>query len=254
MFTEEWTAVSDAAKIKLDFLRRNPFGYFVASLLAGLFVGFGVLTAFTAGGLLAGLPYARIVTGAAFGMALSLVVMAGAELFTGNNMVMAAGMFARTVKPRDVLILWAVCYIGNWAGSVLLAAAFFGTGLASGPVGEFMAAASEAKMNLPFVQLFLRGVLCNILVCLAVWCAFRCKSESGKLIMVFWCLFAFVVGGFEHSIANMTLLTVSLLAPFETAVGFGGYLYNILVATLGNIVGGALFVAAPYYCVQRGRK
>ena len=92
------------------------------------------------------------------------------------------------------------------------------------------------------------------LVCLAVWCGFKCKSESGKLIMIFWCLFAFITTGFEHSIANMTLLTISLLAPMEAAVTIGGYAYNLIVVTLGNMVGGILFVAIPYYLISKKKE
>jgi len=102
--------------------------------------------------------------------------------------------------------------------------------------------------------LHMRGVLCNILVCLAVWCGTKLKSESAKLIMIFWCLFAFITSGFEHSIANMTLLTVSLLAPFEKAVSLSGYFYNLSIVTLGNMVGGIVFVAVPYYLASKKKE
>lgn len=253
MFTDEIAAAAGAAKAKTGLLKRSLPGYFVSAVLAGIYVGFGVLLAFTVGGLLAGEPYARIAQGAVFGIALSLVVMAGAELFTGNVMTMTVGAAKKSVTAWETLKLLIICYIGNWVGAALLAAMFFAAGLTESAAGAYMAAAAEVKMNLPFVELFFRAVLCNFLVCLAVWCTFRCKSESGKLIMIFWCLFAFVTTGFEHSVANMTLLTVSLLAPSGAAVDFGGYFYNILVSTLGNIAGGALFVAAPYLAIA-GKK
>lgn len=254
MFTEEIMTAANTAKTKNDYLKQSPAGYFTSAMLAGIYVGFGVLLAFTVGSLLDGQPSAKIATGAAFGIALSLVVIAGAELFTGNNMVMTVGMLKKTVTPGEVLRLWGLCLLGNWVGAVILAAIFYATGLASGPIGQYMAVASETKMNLPFLQLFTRAVLCNFLVCLAVWCSYRCKSESGKLIMIFWCLFAFVTTGFEHSVANMTLLTISLFAPSGASVDIGGYMYNILVSTLGNIIGGALFVAVPYVFIARKGK
>lgn len=254
MFLDEFKALTEAAKSKAAFLRNNPMGYFLASALAGAYIGFGILLIFSIGGLLTGVPGAKVVMGASFGVALSLVVIAGAELFTGNNLVMTGGTLAKTVSVGDAVKLWIVCWLGNWVGSMLLAAAFYGAGLAAGPIGEFIAASAAAKMSVPAAALFLRGVLCNILVCLAVWCGFRCKSESGKLIMVFWCLFAFITSGFEHSVANMTLLTVALLAPFEAAVSMGGYFYNLIIVTLGNMVGGICFVALPYYMMSKRKE
>lgn len=254
MFAEEFASAASAAKAKVAFLGRNPVGYFMASMLAGAYVGFGILLIFSIGGQLAGQPYAKMAMGASFGIALSLVIMAGSELFTGNNLVMGAGMVGKTISPGEAVKLWVVCYIGNWIGSALLALLFWGAGFATGPVGEFIAATAATKMSIPLVPLILRGVLCNILVCLAVWCTFRLKSESGKLIMVFWCLFAFITSGFEHSIANMTLLTVSLLAPMGAAISVGGYFYNILVVTLGNMAGGLLCVMLPYYLISRKKE
>ncbi len=251
MFKEDFAAAAAAARTKADFLKRNPLGYFVASMLAGVFVGFGVLLAFTIGGQLSGAPYAKLLMGASFSAALSLVVIAGAELFTGNNLVMAAGSLGRAVKLGETALVWAVCWLGNLAGSVLLALLYWGTGLGSGVVGEFMASAAAGKMAAGAAHLFFRGLLCNVLVCLAVWCGFRCKTESGKLIMIFWCIVAFFTTGFEHSVANMTLLTVALLSPCGAAVSFGGWAYNLLVVTLGNLAGGVLCVALPYFLISR---
>ena len=253
MFNDEFSAVAMAAKNKVDFLKENSLGYFISAMLAGIYVGFGILLIFTIGGLLNGSPYSKIVMGVSFGIALSLVIIAGSDLFTGNNFVMASGFLGKKVSLKDVLKVWIVCYIGNFVGSFLIAYIFYLTGLTKGSTGEFMATVAAAKMSIPFIPLLLRGVLCNILVCLAVWCGFRCKSESGKLIMIFWCLFAFITSGFEHSIANMTLLTISLFAPFEAAISLSGYFYNIFTVTLGNMLGGVLFVAVPYFLISRKR-
>ena len=137
----------------------------------------------------------------------------------------------------DVIRLWIVCYIGNLVGAVILSFIFYGAAGTAGGVGQALATAAATKMSLPPLVLFLRGILCNVLVCLAVWCGFRCKSDSGKLIMTFWCLYAFFTCGFEHSVANMTVLTLGLLNPAGMAVSLSGYGYNLLWVTLGNIVG-----------------
>lgn len=247
MFEADYDAMAKGAVGKASFLQKNPLGYFTASALAGAYIGFGILLSFTVSGTLAGLPAAKMAMGASFGIALSLVVIAGAELFTGNNMVMAAGVLKKTTTMADLVKLWIICYIGNWIGAIVLSLLFWGAQGMTGATATALLGAASMKMSLPPLALFLRGILCNVLVCLAVWCGFRCKSDAGKLIMVWWCLYAFFTCGFEHSVANMTVLTLSLLEPGTAAVSLGGYFYNLVFVTLGNIVGGALFIALPYY-------
>jgi len=251
LFSEVFNVVAGVAKKKLSFLSQNPLGYFIASMLAGVYVGFGIILIYSIGGQLMGLHAVKMVMGISFGIALSLVIMAGAELFTGNNLIMMAGCFAGIVKIGDVIKLLVVCYLGNWLGAILIALAFYGTGFLVGGTREFIAVTSAMKMSTPFFQLIFRGLMCNILVCVCTWCSYKLKSESGKLIIIFWCLFAFITSGYEHCIANMTLLTLSLLAPFSTDVGLGGYFYNILVVSLGNMIGGICFIALPYFLISR---
>lgn len=241
--------VSDAAIAKVSLLKKSAAKYTVSSMLAGMYVGFGILLIFTIGGLLSKVdaPATKIVMGASFGVALSLVLMAGSELFTGNNMVMTIGTLEKKTSWFDTIKIWIVSYIGNLLGSVLLAAMFVYAGLASGTTSAFIIKTAAAKMNTPFTQLFFRGILCNILVCLAVWCFFKLKEETSKLIMIFWCLFVFITCGFEHSVANMTLLSVALFIPHPAAITLGGFAFNLAAVSLGNIVGGVVFVAMAYW-------
>lgn len=254
MFKEEVIAAGNASVVKINLLKKNPLGYFLSSMLAGMYVGFGILLIFTIGGLLNEFSGMKIIMGVSFGIALSLVVVAGAELFTGNNLIMPLGAFQKKVTWGETIKLWVICYIGNLLGSILIAALFWASGLDQGTVGKFIAKTSYIKMTLAPTELVVRGILCNILVCLAVWCSLRCKSDSGKLIMIFWCLFAFITTGFEHSVANMTLLSVALLNPMGAAVTLSGYAYNLLFVTLGNMIGGVLFVAVPYYLISGTNK
>ena len=248
MFNEDYIVMANGAKGKAGFLKKNPLGYFLYSMLAGAYIGFGVLLVFTLSGALNGSPFTKLVMGCCFGVALSLVVIAGAELFTGNNMVMAAGVLRKTVTLGDAVKLWIVCWIGNVAGAALLAVIFWLTGLDTDATLGAVTGAAAAKMTAGFVPLLARGILCNVLVCLAVWCGFRAKSDAGKLIMVFWCLLAFFATGFEHSVANMTLLTLSLLNPAgNAAITVGGWFFNLGVVSLGNMIGGILLVAVPYH-------
>lgn len=243
-------SVAEAARAKAAYLESRPLGYFVLSLLAGIYVGFGIVLIFAVGAplLAAGSATAKLAMGASFGIALSLVVFAGAELFTGNNMVMTIGLLRRSVSSRALVAIWLVSFVGNLVGSLALAWLVARSGvLAGAPHREVIEKVVAAKMNLAFTPLFVRGVLCNWLVCLAVWCAMRASSEAGKLVMIFWCLFAFIGAGFEHSVANMTLLGIGLFQPHTSSVSVAGFVHNLVPVTLGNIVGGALFVGAAYW-------
>ena len=251
MFKPEFDKSSAGASAKAAMLKNDPLGYFVLSMMAGAFIGIGVLLAFTIGGQLQGAPYTKVVMGMSFGVALSLVVMAGAELFTGNNMVMAMGVMSKKTSIYDAVKLWVICWIGNLAGAIILAVLYHLTGLGTGDVASFMASAANSKMTLGIIPLITRGILCNFLVCLAVWSAGRASSDMGKLLMIFWCLFAFITTGFEHSIANMTLMAVALMEPSGQALTAGGYFYNLLFVTIGNMIGGIIFVALPYYIASR---
>ncbi|MGM9521849.1 MAG: formate/nitrite transporter family protein [Oscillospiraceae bacterium] len=250
MLQQEFEALSQSAVKKLGFMRRSPFGFFVASMVAGMFISFGGFVSMTVGGLCtaAGSTVTKLLSAFAFASALSLVVMAGSELFTGNNLVMGAALLTRKARLKNVLLLWLLCWAGNLAGSWILVLLYWFSGACGGSVAEYFSAVAASKLSLSVVQMLLRGILCNICVCLAVWCCARMKSESAKLIMIFWCIFIFFVCGFEHSIANMSILGVAIL---EGSAGIPGYIINLAVVTLGNMLGGIAFVALPYWLMSR---
>lgn len=197
MYVDQIQAVELAGKKKIAFIQQNFWGFFLASMLAGVFIGFGILLSFTVGGLLKESTSSKLVMGAVFGIALSLVVIAGAELFTGNNFTLGVGLLRRSITWREASKVWLWCWLGNAVGSILLAIGFYCSGLQTGAVAQVLAAATVTKMTLGIGQLVLRVIFCNMLVCLAVWSSFQCKSEAGKLIMIFWCLLAFFYNWFR---------------------------------------------------------
>lgn len=255
MYYEDVKTVSESAYKKASLLKNNFLGYFILSVLAGMFVGFGVLLAYSIGGAMHNdFSGYKFMMGFTFSAALSFIYFGGAELFTGNNFVMAIGAMNKRVSWTDVVKVWVVCYIGNLIGAIILSTFTILGGFLSDEIGAFMADYSAAKMSLTPVQIIVRGILCNMLVCLATWSGYRMKSESGKLIMTFWCILTFFTTGFEHSIANMTLLIIGTLNPYETANTFGGVFYNISLATIGNIIGGAVFLTLPYIIASKDKK
>lgn len=254
MYADEIEKMLGVAEKKIAYMRKSPLGYLLLSALAGVYVGFGIVLIFSIGGPLAkaGDPHLKLVMGASFGIALSLVIFAGSELFTGNNMVFAVGRLSKRVGIPTILYLFALCYAGNLIGSVFVAWLVVKGGSLVASSVDLIVKTSGIKMNLPADELFLRGISCNWLVCLAVWTSGRTQNDTAKLIMVFWCLFAFISSGFEHSIANMTLLGMGLLLTHGPEISIAGYFYNQLWVVLGNLVGGGIMVGTVYWFAGSG--
>lgn len=251
MYNELVVKVGKAAKGKVNMFNKNLVRYFLLSMMAGLFVGLGIFLIMTIGGTMAGSPATKVIMGASFAVALSLVIMVGSELFTGNNFIMTVGALNKDVSWLDAIKIWIVSYIGNFAGSIFAAWLFVSAGLMSGGVGDFINNVSIAKMGGAFTPLLFKGILCNILVCLAVLCAIKLKEETAKLIMIFWCLFVFITAGFEHSIANMTIFSTALLGVHPETVTLSGMFANLIPVTIGNFLGGSVVIGLGYWFIGR---
>ncbi|OBY24427.1 formate/nitrite transporter family protein [Leisingera sp. JC1] len=237
------------AQKKSRHLRADPLAFLILALKAGAFVGAGILLIFSVGQGIEG-AFRPIVMGASFGIALTLVVFAGAELFTGHTMYMTQGLLTGQTGFYDLLRCWAASWGGNLAGALLLAALFTagGGGLILG-AGEdaLLHKVAAKKMHGPALQLFAKAVLCNWLVCLALWCSARAKDDVSKCIIIFWCLYAFIAAGFEHSIANMTVFSVALMSDHPDSISITGAAYNLIFVTLGNTFAGAVIMGWGYW-------
>jgi nitrite transporter NirC len=242
-----------AAVAKAAQARTSPLRYLLSSALAGAYVGVAVvLMLMVSAPLLAAQhPMAKLVQGAVFGIALTLVVFAGAEHFTGNNMIMLQGYLRKKASAVDVALVWAMSLVGNFLGALgfavlVNASGIITTGAPPGQVTSFqtaLAGLATTKHNLHGGQLFFRAVLCNALVCLALWMAARAASDGAKLVVLWWGLLAFIASGFEHSIANMTSLSLAALVGVGT---WHDLARNLVYTVPGNIVGGGLFVGLAY--------
>ena len=242
---------ADYAATKVGMTRR-PFPYLVQSALAGSYIGVAVVLMLTAAGGLAleGSPWTKLVQGLVFGVALTLVFSAGGELATSNMMTLTQGAIRRTVGWGVAGGTLAFSFVGNLVGAAVFAAMVHASGVLEPgtAAGTMLASLLAAKSHESGGQLFWRGVLCNMLVCLAMWSAMRLRSEGAKLVVIFWCLLAFITSGFEHVVANMTTFSLGLLGhvPGATLAAFGR---NLFFVGLGNLVGGALVVGAAYAVV-----
>jgi formate/nitrite transporter len=246
---------------------------FILAVLAGAFIALGAIFATTAVAGGGDLPYGvlRLLAGVTFSLGLMLVVVAGAELFTGNNLIVMAWA-SRRVSSIRLLANWTIVWIGNFVGAVATAGIVYVSGqytFGDGAVGQTALSIASAKTSLGFVEAIALGVLCNALVCLAVWLTYGARTTTDKLLAVVPPIAAFVAAGFEHSVANMYFLSIGLLikrdeafvSSLDAAPDLTGLTWrsmfadNLLPVTIGNIIGGALLVGAVYWFVfLRGRR
>ena len=237
------------ARQKSNTLKSNPLGVFIASMLAGAYVGVGIILIVSVGEH-AGADARTLIMGASFGVALTLVVFAGAELFTGYTMYMPQGLLAKHVNLGDLAASWAFVWVGNLIGCAVLAAiCVLGAIDIVSERGELLYDLAAKKMNMDPAQMIARGMLCNWLVCLALWASARTANDAAKILIIFWCLFAFIASGFEHSVANMTVFALALFSEHPDNLTYMGAARNLLWVTIGNTISGCVFVAGAYWLI-----
>lgn len=246
------------------------FPMFMLAILAGAFIALGAIFATTATAGASVLPFGitKIIGGLVFSLGLILVIVAGAELFTGNNLIVMAWASGK-VSTVALLRNWCIVYIGNFIGAFLTAIGLFLSRqyvFGGGLVGANALNIANAKVNLGFFQAVLLGIFCNALVCLAVWLCMSARTTTDKILAILFPITAFVAAGFEHSIANMYFIPIGLLIKdgaepaFWTQTGLAAadfanltwgnfFMANLLPVTIGNIIGGAGLVGLVYWTV-----
>ena len=238
------------------------------AILAGAFIAFGAIFSTVAVAGAGGAPWGltRVVAGLVFSVGLVLVVVGGAELFTGNNLIVMAWAGGK-IGTVALLRSWAIVYLGNFAGALAVAFAAVSASLheaGNGAVGITAVAIATSKLRFGFGQAVMLGLLCNVLVCLAVWLSYSARSTTDRVLAVVPPIAAFVAAGFEHSVANMYFVPFALLvghldpafmaaraleAQAQGVTWMGFLMWNLLPVTLGNVVGGSVFVGGVYWFV-----
>lgn len=257
MYSDALIQVKKNALNQLERMEASLPRYIVSSSLAGAYIGLAIVLIMIIGGQLSQVssPFTTVIMCASFGIALTLVIFAGADLFTGNNMFFTISTLAGETSVKDTLKVWFWCYIGNFLGAIALCLLVLGTGIFASitPEHTLMKIAS-VKMNLSSRELFFRGILCNWTVCLAIWMGIRTKSETAKILVIYACLFTFIVSGYEHSVANMTVLTLSVMLPHPETISIAGMVHNLIPVTCGNILGGGIFVGMVYFYINQDKQ
>ncbi len=240
---------------------RLPFrSMLMLSVLAGAFIGMGALyNVLVRSDPTLGFAARQVLGGAVFSLGLLMVVVAGAELFTGNNLLVMAWA-AGKISTRELLRNWSIVFLGNFVGAVGLACLVVLSNhpaLNQGAVAAQYRQIAATKTALPFIDAFFSGVLCNALVCVAIWMAIAGRSVLDKAVAILFPISAFVAAGFEHSVANMYLIPMAMLLQWTGAAGapapvvWSGFAANMIPVVLGNIVGGSVFVGVVFHVIYR---
>jgi formate/nitrite transporter len=255
-----------ASQVSVQKAERGIVKTFVLAVLAGAFIAFAAQASNMAIHTITNYSLSKVVGGAVFSVGLIMVLLAGAELFTGNNL-MVIGVLDKKIRISQMLRNWIIVYIGNFIGAVLIALLINYSGLlnsSDGALGGLTVKIAASKVNLSFGQAFILGILCNWLVCIAVWMSYGAKDAIGKVAVIFFPIWIFVLSGFEHSVANMYYIPAGILAKSNGAfvqashlsldmintLDWGSFFINsLLPVTLGNIAGGSLFVGMIYWFV-----
>ncbi|RWX36699.1 formate/nitrite transporter family protein [Rhizobium leguminosarum] len=253
MYQETIATLVEAGEHKVTGIRENMVGFFIGAVMAGAYIGFGNIIMYSVTAHVDA-AWVRLVSGAVFSAALTIVIFAGSELFTGTAMYMPLAVLSRRATFSQLLGVWATTWLGNLVGAVTLAALFKATGggVLLGDGREHFVAAVGTKISAPGSELFFKGVLCNWLVCLAIWMCNRTSDASAKIFLIFWPITIFVSAGFEHSVANMFTLSLALMSSGDSGITVIDACRNLFWVTAGNIVGGSIFVACGYWLQEHG--
>lgn len=239
----------------------------VNAVLAGMFIALGGFAAAVSSHAIENFSLAKLVSGFVFPVGLILVVICGAELFTGNILLVVAWL-EKKISFKEMAKNWTLVYLGNLIGIAIIALMIFYSSLLdsnSGMLGAYAIKAASKKVSLSFSEALIRGILCNILVCMAVWGSYTSKSTTGKVLLLHLPVMAFIISGFEHSIANMYYFIIGFLAKgnevFREASHIGldkinqidllHIINNLIPVTIGNIIGGTVFVGGLYWLVNK---
>lgn len=245
MYSSDIDAISNLAKKKGKYASEKPAKYLCRSVVTGFYIMVAIILSYTTGAIL--YPkypeVSKVLVAATFCFAIAMIVFFSGELFTGNNFVMAVGMYKKRINLSMAIKVWVYSFLGNAIGLIVFGYLFIKSGASLSAIQHYIESVAYAKLELSVTQMVLRGILCNFIVCLAYLSGIKMKSETGKFIMMFFAVFAFIIAGFEHSIANVGVFSVAYFAlgGLPMALVFK----NLLWVVIGNMIGGGILLALP---------
>ena len=245
MYISDIDLISKWAEKKSRYASERPGKYLGRAVVTGFYIMVAIILSYTTGAIL--YPkypeVSKVIVAATFCFAIAMIVFFSGELFTGNNFVMAVGMYKKRINLSMAIKVWVYSFLGNAVGLIIFAYLFIKSGASLSVIQYYIESVAYAKLELSVTQMVLRGILCNFIVCLAYLSGIKMKSETGKFIMMFFSVFAFIIAGFEHSIANVGVFSVAYFAlgGLPMALVFK----NLLWVVIGNMIGGGILLALP---------
>lgn len=246
--------VEELALKKYKVYKQSRLRYLARSVLASMFIGFGVIVAFKTGNYfyLEHSPLTYPIAALTFGVAIILISYGGGDLFTGNTFYHTFAVLRKKLQWLDVIKLWTFSYIGNIIGAAFFAFLIYTTGLFDdASVNSFLLSVVVKKMHAPASELFFRAILCNWLVCLAFFIPMWFKDDGAKMFAMMLFVFCFFISGYEHSIANMCTFAIALVLNHPGTISFYGVVHNLVPVTIGNLIGGGLLMGFMYYFMNK---
>lgn len=238
-------------RVKYNIMKTDPLRFFVRSFMAGAYLGAAAILSYTLGAMLQDHGVvAKIAVAATFGIGLVAIVYLGAELFTGNCFVTIMPVLKGDLKIKDIMPMWITCYIGNVVGISLICFLFIKSGAQKTVLIPYLTSIMQSKLQFNVFELFIKGILCNFIVCIAAYSGIKIKDETARLIVIMVFVMAFVLPGFEHCIANAGIFTMGMTQLGNT-IDWSMLPLHMLISSIGNIVGGSIVLAVPIYIMFR---
>ena len=246
--------LEEAGLKKIKSTKNEPFTYLLKAIMAGFYLGVASILSYSLGSIFATIDplLGKVAFAVLFGLAFILVVFLNAELFTGNCLTTILPVYTKKLKFIEILPNWIICYFGNFLGASFIGVLFVLSGSLSHQLRDFLSSVILYKLDFDITKLIIRSILCNFIVCIASFVSYKVKSESAKVIILFIVIIAFVLPGFDHSIANMVTFAMGVTA-FPTTINYLMILLNLLFSTFGNILGGSILLALPLYFIHKPR-
>jgi nitrite transporter NirC len=241
--------INNIALSKYTMMKNKPFKFFMKSIMAGIYLGIACILSYTLAAMFSDNVYvSKCLLAVTFGIGLVSIIFLGAELFTGNCFTTIIPIYSRKLKFKDIIPMWVVCYIGNIIGIAFICALFIVSKAQESILKDYLFNIMNTKLHFNIFELFIKGILCNLVVCCAAYAGMKIKNESAKIFVVMMLVMTFVLAGFDHCIANAGLFTMGIV-QLGNLVDWSLLPLHMLISSLGNIIGGSLFLGLPIYII-----